>query len=191
MPLAGRGLRPPSLRREVGRPQLKRDPLGSFPEAPMRHLVRLLIIAATCTPRIADGQSGSQPILALQLLGPPKVALEAGILAKPSPNRDWWPSASAGLGWAGGQVSLGIARRVGPRVDYGGPGAEFSVRIQASLLRTWAEPRYVQSRMTYAGADITITLPFLVGIRAGALHRIGGTGSSAWVTTFGLLVGWL
>ena len=28
MPLAGHGLRPTALRRRVGRPQLKRDPLG-------------------------------------------------------------------------------------------------------------------------------------------------------------------
>src|SRR6266571_3560675 len=28
VPLAGRGLRPPALRRRAGRPQLKRDPLG-------------------------------------------------------------------------------------------------------------------------------------------------------------------
>ena len=29
MPLAGHGLRPPTLRRRAGRPQLKRDPLAS------------------------------------------------------------------------------------------------------------------------------------------------------------------
>ena len=41
MPLAGHGLRPTPLRRQVGRPQLKRDPLGGaaqgLPQTPWRH----------------------------------------------------------------------------------------------------------------------------------------------------------
>ena len=41
MPLAGHGLRPTTLRRRAGRPQLKRDPLGSRGE-PTRCLPSLL-----------------------------------------------------------------------------------------------------------------------------------------------------
>ena len=33
MPLAGHGLRPTALRRRASRPQLKRDPLGSYPNS--------------------------------------------------------------------------------------------------------------------------------------------------------------
>ncbi len=178
-------MRPPALA-----PQLRRDPLGSFPEALVRRLTQLLLIAATCAPCIARGQSGTQPILAADLLGPQKVALEGGMLVKPIPDGGWWPTATAGLGWAGGQISLGVARRIGPRVNYGGPGAEFTVRLQASLLRTWGEPRYVDPRRTYGRVELTFTLPLLVGIRAGAFHPLDGTEPSKWAATFGLVLGW-
>lgn len=109
---------------------------------------------------------------------------------KPTPAGDWWPTATAELGWAGAQLSVGIARRIGPRVDYGGPGGEFTVRAQAGLLRTWAEPWYVDSRRTYGGIELTLALPLLVGIRAGAFHPLDGAQPSKWAGTFGLLFGW-
>jgi len=156
----------------------------------VRLLAHLLLIAATCTPRIARGQRELEPILTAHLLGPQKVALEGGILAKPNADHGWWPTATAGLGWAGGNVALGVGRRIGPRVDYGGPGAEFTVRLQAGLLRTWAEPWYVDPRRTYGGVELTLTLPFLIGIRAGVFHPVDSAHPANWAGTFGLLLGW-
>jgi hypothetical protein len=153
----------------------------------VKRLSQLLLL---CTPAIARGQSGTQPILAAHLLGPQKVALEGGVLVKPTPYGGWWPTATAALGWSGAQFSIGIARRIGPRVDYGGPGGEFSVRLQAGLLRTWGQPRYVDSRRTYGGSDLTLTLPLLLGIRVGAYHPLDAAQPSEWTATFGFLLGW-
>jgi len=100
-----------------------RDPLGSFLEAPVRFLPHLLLTVATCTPRIARGQRELEPILTAHLLGPQKVALETGMLVKPIADHGWWPIATAGVGWAGGNIAVGVAKRIGPLVDYGGPGA--------------------------------------------------------------------
>ena len=55
MPLAGHGLRPTALRRRAGRPQLKRDPLGSKPT--MRQLVArslAVLLLASCGGRSSD-----------------------------------------------------------------------------------------------------------------------------------------
>ncbi len=46
MPLAGHGLRPPTLRRRASRPQLKRDPLGSYNSMVCQGIVGLGLFAA-------------------------------------------------------------------------------------------------------------------------------------------------
>ena len=156
----------------------------------MPRFVQLLLVAVVCTPCTASGQSSAQPIVVANVLGPQKLAFEGGILIKPTSSGNWWPTATAGVGWAGTQLSLGVARRIGPRVDYGGPGAEFTVRLQGSVLRTWAAPRYVDPRRTYGGIELTLTLPLLLGIRAGSFHALDGREPSEWVATLGLLMGW-
>jgi hypothetical protein len=157
----------------------------------VRFLAELAVLAILTSPRLIHAQSEVQPLLAVHVLGAAKVALEGGFMAKPSPRGDWWPTATADVGLAGGQMSLGVARRVGPQVDYGGPGAEFTIRLDAAMLRTWDSPWYLEPRTTYGGAELTITLPFLVGLRAGAWHPLTSGNGSGWTAAFGLLVGWL
>jgi hypothetical protein len=98
---------------------------------------------------------------------------------------------TAGLGLAGGQVSAGVAWQYAS-ADFGGPGAESTLRLQATLLRTWASPRYLNSHQTYAGAELTATVPMLLGVRVGAFRLLRAEPAAPkTIVTFGILIGWL
>src|SRR5688572_14895211 len=143
----------------------------------MRIAPTLAFLTIGFTSASVRAQAEVQPIVAGHILGPHKAAFEAGALLKPSATALWWPTAAAAVGLCGGQFSVGVARPL-RYSDFGGPGAEFSIRLQGTVLRTWRSPWYVDGDRTYAGAEITVTVPALVGVRVGLLRRIsGGAGS--------------
>jgi len=78
VPLAGHGLRPTPLRRRAGRPQLKRDPLGS--KRTMRQLVGLslaVLVLASCGGRSSDRSTGDTLLV---FTAPPPAAPGAPVL---------------------------------------------------------------------------------------------------------------
>lgn len=155
----------------------------------MRAEAVLVSIGLVLAPAALEAQSELQPGLAANLFGVSKAGLEAGVLVKPHGNEvAWWPTATASAGIAGAHVSIGVARPLRQN-DFGGPGAEFAVRLQGTLHRTWGSPRYVDANETYAGADLALTLPTLIGFRVGAVRPVSDS-SKSMAASAGLIIGW-
>jgi hypothetical protein len=132
------------------------------------------------------------PVFGLHALNTTIAALDAGITYRPDGDGPpFWAGVLSGeIGVAGIQGSVGIGHYWPPRTDWGGPGAELSLRVQGSILRTWGGPFHVEPDQSFAGLEVQ-GMFMLVGIRIGYFRRIAGaaTGDESFVGA-GVVIGW-
>ena len=132
------------------------------------------------------------PVFGLNVLNTTVVALDAGITYRPfGPQHPFWaPVASAEAGVAGGQLSFGIGYYRPPRTDWGGPGSELSLRVQASALRTWGNPFHVGPHESFVGIELQGMFT-IVGLRLGYFRRVpkAPDGGDSFLSA-GLIIGW-
>jgi hypothetical protein len=128
------------------------------------------------------------PFVGVHLFNATVVAVTGGISYRPARSGSFWaPVASGDIGVAGGQASLGLARYWTSRAKEG--GGEISLRLQGSILRTWAIPFYVDPNQSFMGIEMQFMYS-MVGLRVGYSWRIDGIapGDNAFFST-GIVLG--
>jgi hypothetical protein len=109
-------------------------------------LALLAVLASMLSATTLGGQEPAarsiMPVFGLHALSTTIAALDVGITFRPDGLGPpfWAPVAGGEIGIAGVQARLGVGRYWPPHTDWGGPGAERTLRLQAAFLRTWGDP---------------------------------------------------
>ena len=139
-----------------------------------------------------DAARSFLPVLGVHLLNTSVVAITGGMTYRPlGPTDDFWAGlVSIDVGIASAQASVGVSRYWPPDADFGGPGTELSLRMQATILRTWGNPRYVEAGQSFVGLEVQ-GMFMLLGLRAGYFRRFAGAspGDNSFLSG-GLVLGW-
>jgi len=132
------------------------------------------------------------PVLGLHLLSTTIAALDGGVTYRPDgSDGPFWAGVAGGeVGVAGVQARLGVGRYWPSSTDWFGPGAEISVRINGTFLRTWGNPFHVEPHQSFLGVELQ-GMYLLIGVRIGYFRRVAGNApDNESFFTAGVLLGW-